>query len=121
MGETLGCGASLKSLVRTKYGIFSIEEATGIEQLEAAFQNDTADSQIQPLDSILLHWPKIVASEADTIKIVNGNNPELPEVTEPNGDIFYRAYSSDGKFIAALQYDSEAKLWKTHKVFKPES
>ena len=73
---------------------------------------------IQPLDCVLSHWPKIIANETDTIKIINGNNPELADVVSPVDNINYRAYSPDGNFLAVLRYVKEENLWKPLKVFK---
>ncbi len=118
LGEKLGPGASLKSLIRTRYGIFNIEDAKCIEEVKEAFENGAEGRLIKPLDSVLSHWPEVIANESDTQKIINGNSPVLVDITSPVEGIYYRAYSNSGKFIAVLTYDSENKLWKTHKVFK---
>ncbi|MBN1368272.1 MAG: tRNA pseudouridine(55) synthase TruB [Dehalococcoidales bacterium] len=118
LGEKLGCGASLKSLIRTRCGVFNIEDAVTIEQLEEACRNSTLDSLIQPLDCVLDHWPKIAANESDTVKIINGNNPELAEVVSPSYDTYYRAYSPEGTFLAVLRYVKDENIWQPVKVFK---
>jgi tRNA pseudouridine55 synthase len=118
LGEKLGCGASLKSLIRTRCGIFKIEDAVTIEQVEEACRNGTIENLIQPLDCVLAHWPKVIANEIDTVKIINGNYPDLADISSPKNDIYYRAYSTDGTFLAVLHYVKEESLWKPVKVFK---
>jgi tRNA pseudouridine55 synthase len=121
LGEKLGCGASLKSLVRTRYGIFDIKDAVALPQLEAAFLKGDRRSLLQPMDCVLAHWPSVIANESDATKIINGNYPELTEVSSPQTDVYYRAYSAAGEFLAVLRFDSELGKWKPEKVFKEKS
>jgi tRNA pseudouridine55 synthase len=118
LGEKLGCGASLKSLVRTRYGIFNIKDAVGLPQLEAAFFKGDRQSLLQPMDCVLAHWPAVTAGQSDATKIINGNYPELTEVSSPQTNVYYRAYSAAGEFLAVLRFDSELGKWKPEKVFK---
>jgi tRNA pseudouridine55 synthase len=120
LGETLGCGASLKSLTRTRCGVFNIEDAVTTEQVGEAFQNGNLDRLLQPFDIVLAHWPKVTANEDDTVKIFNGNNPALADVSSPAEGINYRAYSADGNFLAVLRYVKDENIWKPVKVFKEE-
>jgi tRNA pseudouridine55 synthase len=121
LGEKLGCGASLKSLVRTRYGIFDIKDAVVLPQLEEAFLKGDRQSLLQPMDCVLVHWPSVIANESDTTKIINGNYPELTEISSPQTGVYYRAYSAAGEFLAILRYKSEDKLWHPEKVFKEKS
>ena len=84
----------------------------------SACRNGTLESLLQPIDIVLTHWPKITASESDTTKIINGNNPELTEIISPDENVNYRAYSPDGKFLAVLRYVKDENIWKPVKVFK---
>ncbi len=119
LGEKLGCGATLKSLVRTRYGVFNIEDAVVLPQLEEVFLKGDWQSLVQPMDCILAHWPKVVASEDDTNKIINGDYIDIGGKVLPAGG-YCRAYSPEGSFLAVLHYDTEAKLWHPEKVFKGE-
>ncbi len=118
LGETLGCGASLKSLIRTRCGVFNIEDAVTSEQVGEACQNGNLGRLLQPFDIVLSHWPKVVANEDDTVKIFNGNYPALTDIPSPEEGINYRAYSTDGKILAVLRYVKDENLWKPVKVFK---
>ncbi len=53
IGDRLGCGGAMSSLTRTRAGIFTIERALSIEQIQAAVQEGSAQSLFVPLDSIL--------------------------------------------------------------------
>jgi len=117
LGEKLGCGASLKSLVRTRYGAFNLEDAVTITQVEAAFHSNNPDILLNPIDCILVRWPKVVASEANAKKIINGDYIDVGKETPPTGE-YCRAYSPEGSFFAVLHYDTEAGLWHPDKVFR---
>ncbi|MDP2731302.1 MAG: tRNA pseudouridine(55) synthase TruB [Dehalococcoidales bacterium] len=55
LGQNLGCGAYLKSLVRLRYGLFDIREAVSFLQLEDAFRCGDWQRFIYSVDSVLLH------------------------------------------------------------------
>ena len=120
LGEKLGCGASLKSLVRTRYGVFDIKEAVGLAELEAGLK-DKRPGLLRPMDVVLADLPAVTANEGDAEKIINGNNPEIAEIASPRTDVNYRAYSAEGHFIAVLRYDMAISKWRTVKVFKEKS
>ncbi len=120
LGEKLGCGASLKSLVRTRYGIFDIKEAVELPELEDAFKDKRQDF-IQPMDIMLANLPAVTVNENDAKKVMNGNSPELSEIPSPRTDVYYRAYSNEGEFLAVLRYDLETGKWRVEKVFKGKS
>ena len=44
LGQSLGCGAHLKSLVRTRCGLFDIKDAVPVSKLEEAFRHGTGST-----------------------------------------------------------------------------
>ena len=63
LGEALGCGAYLKSLVRTKYGPFEIGSAVTLEQLAQTVNEGTLEACIQPIDAVLSSWDRITLTD----------------------------------------------------------
>jgi tRNA pseudouridine55 synthase len=63
LGGKLSCGAFLKSLVRTRCGIFKIEEAITLAQFEEAHRHDYWEQYLYPIDSVLRELPAIVIDE----------------------------------------------------------
>ena len=55
LGQALGCGAHLKSLARTRCGIFGIEDAVDLPRLEEAFAHGYWERFLYPIDSVLQH------------------------------------------------------------------
>ena len=53
IGEKLGCGAHMTSLVRTKCGGFSIEESLTLEEFETLFNEGKAEAVLISPEKIL--------------------------------------------------------------------
>ena len=73
IGQRLGCGAHMASLMRTAAGVFRIEDALSREEIDAAHREGTLEEKLLPLDAPLQHLPKVVLTEAARHSVVNGN------------------------------------------------
>jgi tRNA pseudouridine55 synthase len=116
LGQALGCGACLKSLVRLRCGPFDIKDAVTAPQLEDAFRFDYWQDLVYPIDSVLLDMPAIVVSDDDRWNIMNGRTfvlgkddwdkasgcleQGIPVVSPRNR---CRAYALDGCFLGVLR------------------
>ena len=116
LGEALGCGAYLKSLVRTRYGIFDIEHAVSLTQLEETCKKGDWQQHLYPIDRVLQDMPKIVVDEAGEAAIKTGSLLKNVPFDE-NKDKYRRAYSKDGRFLAILVRDKDSDAWRPKKVF----
>ncbi len=130
LGQLLGCGAHLKSLVRLRCGIFDISEAVRVPELEEAFRQGNQEQFIYPLDSVLSHWKAVVVNDDRGREIVNGRPVRLEDnLFTPGGTgneqtalnnasgQYCRAYNEEGHFLAVLRRDPEKGHWQPHKVF----
>ncbi len=114
LGQVLGCGAYLKSLIRLRCGPFDIRDAVSMPQLEEAFHYDYWGNLVYPIDSVLLNWPAIVVSDDDRKNIKDGR----PLVSwKDSGGNLCRAYSLDGCFLGVLRFNSGKGEWEPEKVF----
>ncbi len=52
IGEKLGCGAAMEKLIRTRVGIFEIDDAMTLEEVEACVRENVIDEKIRPIDSL---------------------------------------------------------------------
>jgi tRNA pseudouridine55 synthase len=116
LGQVLGCGAHLKNLVRTRCGLFHIEDALAQPQIEDAFHNGTWQELIHPLDSPLSSWKAIIVDKVNELAIRNGRPLPLDEISLYS-EKYCRAYNLDGELIAVLHFILEKKLWHPEKVF----
>jgi len=116
LGQSLGCGAVLKSLVRRRYGPFDIREAVSIPSLEAASRSGRWEHFLHPMDRVLSAWPAAVVDEATEQVIRNGLPVAL--LLEPPDHRRCRTYTADGRFLGVLRFDKETGKWHPQKVFQ---
>ena len=122
LGERLGCGAHLDSLLRTRIGPFPLEEAVDPDALRRAFRDgDWADLLHAP-DAALLQWPAAIIGERNEERSRTGRPVELPPTPAARQrrltpGMGCRAYSLDGCFVAVLRYEGRGSLWRPDKVF----
>lgn len=121
LGQVLGCGAILKRLIRLRCGIFDINDAIKLEQLEASCLHDFWKGLVYPLDAALREWEAIIVDEKNNDLIRNGRPLELTGGEKEFQDGFpphyCRAYSLDGRFLAVLRFNTEKDQWQPEKVF----
>lgn len=104
IGQKLGCGAAMQSLVRTKSGKFNINDSVHFEDFEKS-----PESYIVSPDKLFDHLPEYIATKDETTKIKNGIriNTNLT-----NGQT-YRVYSDEGEFLALSYSDNNKLIMKT--------
>jgi tRNA pseudouridine55 synthase len=131
LGQALGCGAHLKNLIRSRYGIFDLAEAISIEQLEDACQHGYWQHFVHSPDRVLAHWAAIIVDDDSEQRIRNGcsctlnNGPpdaRTGNQTPDDRDVYCsgdrcRAYTRDGCFLGVLRFDLENRKWQPTKVF----
>jgi len=131
LGQSLGCGANLKSLVRLRCGLFDIEDAVSIPQLEDAFRYGYWQHFVYPADIVLLHWTATIVSDTTSQMMRNGcpfvleNNDSVGETGHLKlyssawsySDSQCRVYTSDGCFLGVVRFDTERGKWQPEKVF----
>ena len=117
LGESLGCGAHLESLTRTRVGPFHLQDAAALEEVATAFENGTWRDIIHGADAALYAMLPITLNDMQTSMVRNGRAlppGAFPAPDDPNER--RRAYSSDGRFIAIMRY-SDDRRWTPDKVF----
>ena len=116
LGQCLGCGSYLRSLVRRKSGLFDISDSLTTTQIESSFRHGYWRSLLYPLDVALEHWPVAIVGSEKEHQIRNGRPLALDELRSTDKALC-RAYSIDGCFIALLRFSPERGLWQPEKVF----
>ena len=102
IGNALGCGAHLKSLVRTATGPFDLADAHTLEEIEA---REDRESLLLPCDALLQGFERMDFGEEDADFLVNGRKVEIEAL--PGS---YRAYDASGCFIGLVEADNEGKI-----------
>lgn len=115
IGEALGCGACMKSLLRTNAAGFSLADSHKLSELEKAPFMD-----IIPIDKVFDSYPKINSTEPALKLVENGNMLPAEFVSTdilPEADKKYRLYDHNERFIGVYTYMSETDDYKPVKIF----
>ncbi|MBQ1418762.1 MAG: hypothetical protein IIY95_05075, partial [Firmicutes bacterium] len=89
LGEALGCGACMSSLVRTETCGYKIEEAADLEALRG-MTPEQIEALLDPLESAVSHLPRLDLTEEQAKLFLNGNpvwSEDLP-LEERNYAVF---------------------------------
>lgn len=125
VGEKLGCGAVMCSLVRTRSGAFLLENALTLDEVEAYRDQQKLDTYIQTTDQILSEYPSCVVRGEVYKKICNGNAVTLDELEMEHcmqGQRFriYGMEQEKKQFLALYEYHSERETARPFKMFLPQ-
>jgi len=93
LGQLVGCGAHLTALRRTRSGDFLIADATTPGRI--------SETDLVPMDRLLISWPRIEVSGPDEGRVLHGN--EIPGVCSGR---LARIFNKKGEFIALASVES---------------
>jgi len=122
LGQSLGCGAHLKSLVRLGIGPFTLKEAHPLNELEIAFQQGDWQKLLLPLELGLGQLPAVSLDMEEERDMRYGiplqkNLSRGAHTIDTNDRQRVRAYAEDGSFVGILRFEASLGLWRPEKVF----
>ena len=122
IGEKLGCGGCMKSLLRTRVAGFMIDEAIKLDELEARLKSGD-NSFIHSVDSVFTQYEKVSVLETADKLVRNGNRIPQELICDMQ-DSFkkesIRLYGWEGTFIGLYSYKAETEDFKPIKLFQTE-
>ncbi|MCX7022772.1 MAG: tRNA pseudouridine(55) synthase TruB [bacterium] len=101
MGRVIGCGAHLAGLVRTRNGVFTVEEALGVDRPPAELREAALEKLVQPERS-LAYLTKCRVSADELTRYLHGIPVTLGE-RHPVGTLL-RVYGPEG-FVGVGQVE----------------
>ena len=110
IGAALGCGGCMSSLRRTKSGVFSVDNAYTIAEIQEAADRGEEEKLLLPIDTLFAGYPKLSVDADSEKKLKNGC---IINTSSPDGR--FRVYSEDGEFL--LLGDVKDGVMKTVKNF----
>ncbi len=96
IGEALGCGACMSSLRRTRAGVFSVDDAHSLADIEAAVREARLSDIILPVDTLFASFPKLTVSQSAAKRLKNGNIIKI-SISAEDGE--YKVYSDSDEFL----------------------
>ncbi len=121
IGEKLGCGGLMESLIRTRVGPFDVAESMTLDAIEEKTKAGGLESIITPIDALFLDCPKMtVRGEAERLAY-HGNKLPVEMTDLPAGQVkddnMVRLYDSNGRFLALYQHDGTEDQYRVVKMF----
>ena len=143
IGEKLGCGGTMKSLERTRVGVFGADEAYTLDRIQKLKDEDRLNECVKGVDALFTDLPAMTVKESSLPKLENGNilaesdlvyinqadtnaanitpdNKESVNITRHDAVNLHecvRVYKPDGTFSALYRYEKGIKSYKPEKMF----
>jgi tRNA pseudouridine55 synthase len=120
IGAGLGVGGAMQSLVRSRVGIFRIEDALTLTELEKLRDEDKITSVMISPDAIFADDRAVCVTEQGKKMVQNGNCLGLAQLS---GDAALtegeqvRIYDADGTFYGIYRYHAKERLLRPVKMF----
>ena len=126
LGAELGCGGYVTDLERQYCAGFRSEDGVTPADLEQATQEAQSGDGwmefIHPLDHVLRRFRAITVNKAAETTLRNGQDVAAGSLPFQPGYLEqFRAYGSDGRFLALVRHDRQANAWRPLKVFNLET
>ena len=117
IGEKLGCGAAMETLLRTKVGRFTLDDAITLAQTEEAVKNGTIESKVLGIEEILAEYPRVCCTKEGDRLLANGNPLVQTLVDAEEKEGWIRMCNSEGNFAGVYQWDEKRDRYFPVKMF----
>lgn len=117
IGEKLGCGAAMESLLRTRVGRFELKDSLTLSQVEEAVADGTVEEKILGIEEALKEYPGVFCTKTGDRLLANGNPLDQNFVSEASKEGWIRMHFSDGSFAGIYQWDERRGRYYPVKMF----
>lgn len=94
IGDLLGCGGAMSSLVRTRAGSFTLDNAATLADVEEAVRDDRLDGLLRPVDALFSSYLSVRINNQQKSKCQNG-----ADFAYNAHDGLYRVYDENASFL----------------------
>lgn len=120
IGEKLGCGGAMESLVRTRVGGFGLEQAYTLEQLQELRDRGELAEIITPVESVFGDCPVLHVRRDMERLLDNGNALTVEQTAEReqyDAGRWVRIRRPDGRFAGIYAFDEGRGRYQPVKMF----
>jgi len=120
IGERLGCGGAMKSLMRTRAGRFGLDGAKRLSRIEEMADAGRLDDLVVPVDEMFSHLPSIRVKDDVVAAVRNGNLLFLRQIAGKSGWTDReqaRVYDMQGNFYGIYAFQVMKGSFKPVKMF----
>lgn len=120
IGERLGCGGVMTSLLRTRVGDYRVEDALTLSQIEALRDENRLAEAVGRVEDVFTGLPAVRVREDFQKLLDNGNSlKQAQTITEavPMDGGQVRMYGQDGRFFGIFEYCRDRDSFIPVKMF----
>lgn len=124
IGEALGVGGCMETLLRTRVGRFALEDSLRLSEVEERTQCGRLTEILLPLDSVFCDLEQVILKEKYVSLGYNGNPFLGKHVKTQNGKTEaprdaerFRVYDIRGRFIGIYRYEEKRGQFRLEKMF----
>lgn len=121
IGNLLGCGASMKTLLRTQVSQFMLCDSMKLSEIEHLVSEGVLEEKVTAVDQVLSEYAGIIVVEKADRLLYNGNaiSKEMIAENEEGDDSQIRVYDSKHTFVGIYQWNASQQVFKPTKMFLP--
>lgn len=113
IGAFLGCGGCMGELLRTRSGMFTLEDSLTLAEVQRLADEGILESRLIPIDSMFREYPALKALPGHEKQLNAGNLAACDWLTaDSSKDKMqagrYRLYGADGTFLGIYEYTGSA-------------
>lgn len=120
IGQKLGCGGAMESLVRTRVGEFSLKDALTLGQLQELRDQERLSEAVSPVESVFLSCP-VLHVRGDMERLLDNGNALTVEQTAEKEQYapgrWVRVCRPDDRFAGIYAYDEGKGRYQPVKMF----
>lgn len=120
IGEQLGCGGCMKSLLRTRAGEFHLSKSLKINEIADKINEGNLDEYIKKADEMFAGYPGINVKQEFDKQLYNGNFLSADQIIQEDIDISaerIRVYDWQGNFVGLYEGRPDERIMKPYKMF----
>ncbi len=118
LGQALGCGAHLKSLIRLRTGPFRVADAIALPGAREPFPPGAWQGALHAPDVVLSGLPAVIVGMQREGMLRDGRGfPSRSRLPDSGDGARCRAYGVNGGFIGLLKFDAGTMQWRPDKIF----
>lgn len=120
IGQKLGCGAAMQSLLRTRVDRFTLADARRLDEIEEFWEKDEIGRILLPVDAMFETLPAITVTPFFLTALQNGNPLYLRQIKGKSGWMDgeqTRVYDEAGKFYGIYAFLAMKGRFQPVKMF----
>lgn len=118
IGDKLGTGGCMESLLRTKVGRFGLSGSLKLDEAEEYIKKGQLSEILIPTDAVFSESSAAVVTDKWAPLAYNGNPIPQDGITERAGDgEQVRVYDGRGRFIGIYKYEKRRRQFRLEKMF----